>query len=474
MKAVKKLVLCAFLCFAALQPAGSADLSLDLNAAMQGAFDAGRVYGHVDGPSAFTAQGRGYATGGSLTVRTKSATLTPVNIQLPRFDAGCGGIDLHLGSISFASGEEYLNFFKALPAAAGGYALKVGLNAISPTLADAFDKIEEVVNKINNLSINSCEAAKALVDGTVGLIAGKDESSCMQRKQLLEGVGPARARQLCRQAMAIPASGEADTAPTRPLEGNLVWNAMSKKLTGLSKLEKQLFMSLVGTVVIHPRTKETESDREGIKRVDPFGPTIFTFSQFYNGEAEGWWGSPTMLKMYDCGEDDACMNPTPTDVSVKTFPTMVEERLRNIVANLVDGKPQKDADIGFINSTSFPVFRMLVLATANGDATVANSLIDNYKDIIAIEIAQAYIDKIVAQGSAILQTSKVDASSAELQLLNGISTIAAQFKEGAQAEQRKYADKIKSRSEFMGEMERLQRTLYGQVPENVRRLAMAR
>jgi conjugative transfer pilus assembly protein TraH len=58
------------------------------------------------------------------------------------------------------------------------------------------------------------------------------------------------------------------------------------------------------------------------------------------------------------------MNPVRTTVSVKPFTQLVTERLRRMSDNIVTRSPQTAADIGFINNTTEPVYRMLAVANA--------------------------------------------------------------------------------------------------------------
>lgn len=83
----------------------------------------------VTRPSSFKGQQRNYFTGGGYSVRWKSATDHPISITSPRLNSmGCGGIDLFMGSMSFAISPEYLvNKLQNIASGASIIALQVGL-----------------------------------------------------------------------------------------------------------------------------------------------------------------------------------------------------------------------------------------------------------------------------------------------------------------------------------------------------------
>lgn len=445
-----------------LAPMGA--LRADVNSDMQGMFDSLGVLGNYSSPTSFTAQGRGYFVGGGVSVRTPVQSITPVSFQRPSFAAGCGGIDMHLGSISFANLDAYKNFFQALPTAAIGYGLKVGLDAISPTLRKAFDSVEDIVNKVNQYAMNSCQAAQMGVNGAMGLIEEANLERCKQRKKA-EGKDAVQAETLCKSNPDDVAGGGAGGPEAlKPVSGNVVWKALSK-IDGLTTDDKEFVMSIFGTVVIRPGQEPTT-----------FAPTIPTFKEFFKGQpnpAAGPAAGPSGLQVYKCDSATDCLAPSKQFVTLKTFPDRVEERMRDIAQKLLAGDAQNAVNIGFVNGTKFPVFRMLVLATATGDSSMSENFVGQYKDVIAIELARTYIDKLVGQASAIMKASQHNLSTAETNLLSSISQIGQDFKAAAREEEKNLSERTQARTALLADLENLQKSIYGSVPENVRRLMVA-
>jgi conjugative transfer pilus assembly protein TraH len=447
----------------ALAPVGV--LHADLNSQMQEMFDSLGVYGNYSSPTSFTAQNRGYLVGGGVSVRSPIRSITPVGFQRPQFAAGCGGIDMHLGSVSFASIDAYENFFRSLPTVALGYGLKVGLDAISPTLRRAFDNIEDIVNKINSYAMNSCQAAQAAFTGAAGLIESANLERCKRRKMKENAAtDAAAAEKQCKDSPEDVSDGASDVEALKPVKGNIVWKALLK-IDGLTTQDRELIMSIFGTVVI-----KTGQDPLTLP------PTIPTFKDFFHGmppPGAPVQGAGTHMNVYRCDTVTECLNPSGWYVPVTTFPKRVEERMQSIVDKLLQREPQDELNIGFINGIRIPVFRMLVFATANNDSVISAKMISDYKDLIAIDLAVSYVDRLIAEASTILKSSKGNSSTVEAEFLQSLATIGETFKEAAREERGHLAQREVQQRALLENIEHLQRQMHDMMPENVRRLLAA-
>ena len=59
----------------------------------------------TSGPNMFESQKRGYASAGSLSLRFGNEKDYLVNVSPPRCRAGCGGIDMFMGSFAYLEAE---------------------------------------------------------------------------------------------------------------------------------------------------------------------------------------------------------------------------------------------------------------------------------------------------------------------------------------------------------------------------------
>ncbi len=114
-------------------------------------------------PGYFEGQKRGYFTAGSFSARWPQGNDYLMSITPPKVKSGCGGIDAFMGGFSFLN-VDYLvqklqRMIQAAPAVAFDIALKVLTQEMSGTVKD----FENIINKLNNLQLDECKAAKGLI-----------------------------------------------------------------------------------------------------------------------------------------------------------------------------------------------------------------------------------------------------------------------------------------------------------------------
>lgn len=118
-------------------------------------------------PGTYSTARRGSISGGSLEVRTP-VVVNPnvITFTPPSFSAGCNGISLHGGALSFVNMEQFQSTIKAIAAngtgLVSGYAFKMALSAMCQSCAEELSKLMDTVNKVSAGLKNSCEAAKGL------------------------------------------------------------------------------------------------------------------------------------------------------------------------------------------------------------------------------------------------------------------------------------------------------------------------
>lgn len=115
---------------------------------------------------------RGYLSGGSFSARWPMGTDSAMSISLPSVKAGCGGIDMFLGGFSFLDTDKLVEKFQRILSAAPAAAFDIALKTLSPQTADTIKSLEAMVEKLNNLQLDDCKAAKALVSVPMSLYNG--------------------------------------------------------------------------------------------------------------------------------------------------------------------------------------------------------------------------------------------------------------------------------------------------------------
>jgi len=298
--------------------------SLSANAvALSGALDG--MFVNATAPSVIDSQFRGAVTGGSLYVRSPLQGLRPFAIDPPRIDAGCGGIDLYLGSFSFITAAKLTAFIRAIAQNAAPLAFKLALDSQFPQLGNALNKFQDMAQKMNDNMMNSCQMAHGLVDGTKGspaAIAGRltdtISTAYNSAKGWVDGFfdGTSKAQEEpSGQLKKVEAEKATDGTPDEKALGNLTWNALKARevvapLLGIADgddTSRMLVMSLLGTEVRTAATSDTAKPK-----VETF-PPILLLKDFIDPPTDknGTQG----LNMYQCGGSAeallTCKNPSP-------------------------------------------------------------------------------------------------------------------------------------------------------------------
>lgn len=126
----------------------------------------------VEAPTAISTKDRTILYGGGATLKAPNITLTPFNIKAPSAKAGCGGIDLTFGSLSFLDSDQMVQFAEGIMANAAGVAFDLALKTLCPSCSETLKALESMANQINQMSLDSCNVATELgniaVDSFIG------------------------------------------------------------------------------------------------------------------------------------------------------------------------------------------------------------------------------------------------------------------------------------------------------------------
>jgi conjugative transfer pilus assembly protein TraH len=440
----------------------------NLNAEMQAMFDDLGALGNVTSPGAFRGQAMNLYTGGSLMMRAPGRNYPLVNAQLPSLKAGCGGIDIFGGAFSFINKEQFVAMLRNIGSNAVGYAFKLALQSISPDIDKLLTELQDQMNKVNAMNINSCEAAQALVNGVVGEYDQSIMSGCANISQYLGTVTDrVDARFSCATNAPAVVKNAADSADPNVrnatfVKGNVIWMALNQVAGTISREEKELIMSVIGSVVLYPPADDGSGAAPRYLE-----PTIVGLRDLLLGRGASATEGNVDVEVYVCDEVVECLNPIRTPVSVKPFTRLVTERLRRMSENIATRSGQTPADIGFINNTTEPVYKMLAVANAVPGSNTAETLIETYKDVIALDYAETFLSRAIRQAMTALshtlnrtgieqryvETLRGNAQDAQRQLLTEKQTAYA---------------KVRSVSSMTQDLQTLERQLWSSMPAAVK------
>jgi conjugative transfer pilus assembly protein TraH len=145
----------------------------------------------------------------------------------------------------------------------------------------------------------------------------------------------------------------------------------------------------------------------------------------------------------------------------------VAERLKRISDNIATRSAQTPADIGFINQTSEPVYRMLAVANAVPGSGTAETLIETYKDVIALDYAQTFLARALAQaGTALSQALR--RSEVEQRYLDELRAHTREAQMQILIEKQAAYAKVRSVSSMTQDLQSLERQLWAAMPPAVK------
>lgn len=224
------------------------------------------MFSNVTAPDVVSTQLRGTISGGGAYVRTPISGIQVFSLDPPRLSAGCGGIDLYLGSFSFITAEKLTQFIRNVAQNAAPLAFKMALDSMFPQLGGVLDKFQHMAQMMNDSQRNSCQLAKGLLDG-----AKNSEELFNNMGQAISGGVATVKGWMSDFTESITSSQEnpsknlararnettTDGRKTIPNLGNITWNALQSrkysattyKITDDPAMGQQIILSLLGTQV---------------------------------------------------------------------------------------------------------------------------------------------------------------------------------------------------------------------------------
>lgn len=438
----------------------------DLNNEVNNMFNNLGSIGNYTSPGAFRGQTFNTYTGGSLFLRSPNKVYQLAAIQFPSVKAGCGGIDAFGGSFSHISATEFKNMLKNITAALPGVAFQLALEAVSPLLGGLTKWMKGLETWINNARINSCETAKALVSTTAESIGYSSQETCADLAIQL-GLEPDRdaARRRCAtDRPSILATARSSTDPNiknkAPFVGNLTWKALQFTGSYLDDQERELIMSMVGTIIFYP----DEAGRDS----EPIAPTLTSISQLLYGQAEAATGG-VIQHLLKCNNYTNCdVVSVDTTYAHTPFTVKVENMMHSIASKIASRTPipNNSPEVGFVNQTTEPIYKMLSIGSTIPGSGLSDSLITQYRDVIAADYAYVFLEKNLRVGMAALDKDYI-LSKSQREQSSEIRRRAQMLLLQLSQEKNILYQKVGSFNAVSSRLEQLERQLRSSMPQHV-------
>jgi len=198
----------------------------------------------------------GVVSGGGLTVRMPVRSMEGPRIVPPGGRAGCGGIDLQGGSLSFPSAKEFVGVARAVAGNVGGYAFKLALSTICQSCENVMSEIQNLNNLFNKGDLDSCTIAEDIVNNQGQETMKSAAASARAIGTAFKEITSSDKAEASNQNKArAPASEMTAEQRRESFVGNYIWDALVRtngvfEDVNSSTGGNEAMMSLIGAVVV--------------------------------------------------------------------------------------------------------------------------------------------------------------------------------------------------------------------------------
>jgi conjugative transfer pilus assembly protein TraH len=401
-----------------------------------------RMFGsmtNVTQPGIFESQRRGVLAGGSVVVRNRIMNENLVSMVPPSFQAGCGGIDLFAGSLSFVNADQFVQLLRSVASNAKGYAFQLALSAMCEKCSQHMETLQKKVQQLNEYFGNSCQMAQGVVNDSLAAFGQKGQTDASMLGTL-RGAGDVFTSWSFTSGRN-PYENAASVAPAetnRILRGNLVWRAL-KRHAAANWFEQgddsflEAVMSVTGSVIVG----ELASATDGQGRA----PSITRLAGNKLGIEDLLHGGTVSLYSCDASGQDECLNPDIATVTLTGLAQQVEGLLlgeggnTGIVYKFArnTGMPSA-AEMALMTSAPVSLGGMVrTLSALNEEA--ARSFASQEAPFIALEMARSLIEDMLASARI---TGGVEEHAYAQLMMADIESARRQIREEYAALQRRY------------------------------------
>ena len=111
--------------------------------------------------------GNGYTlSAGYSEIRTPLSGVNILSFSPPDISAGCGGINLYMGSFHFINGQQFLALLRTIGQQALGYAFQLAIDAMCHQCGALLASIQKAITAMNNALHNTCQLAQGVFPAT--------------------------------------------------------------------------------------------------------------------------------------------------------------------------------------------------------------------------------------------------------------------------------------------------------------------
>lgn len=262
---------------------------------------------NVTNPGVANGAHRGVITGGNVRIRTPIKTAAGFSFDPPSISAGCGGIDMYGGSLSFPSKEQFVQTGRAIVSNIGGFAFRMALKRVCDPCESIMTAVQDTVTALNMDNMSSCQIAQGVVNKDIGKalsgsmdnVASSWKTAAGETKDWFESFN-AGGRRPSADVVATPEMEQV-------LQGNWTWEAITRsgafEWLGNDKRAKEEVLSLLGTVMTCSPGQNGCPGEEGGDMTVQFLPATLRLQDFVALSSQ----QAPDYEMYSCADETGCI-----------------------------------------------------------------------------------------------------------------------------------------------------------------------
>lgn len=428
----------------------------------------------------YQTQRAGVITAGGLVWKTPQRNFTPFHFTPLSLKAGCGGVDLFMGSFSMMSKDEFIQMLRAVGQNAAGLLFQLALNAMAPEISGLVSEFSNKLEDWNRHFGNSCDMANRVIGWTgadkVATAMGQAAKGFGVSVGLFNDRGEAE-KELRNDGNKVylntPATKSDDGTTVFDKETNITWSVLKTgNWSGLSFPERRMLMTLLGTVVVR-WSPETDSNKKPLLKIFP--PLAIENLKKWVGTAQDSSEDVTMTG-YTCGGepdsfDSTCLNVTEAPITFKGMARQVYASLEELRLAILERRnphalPNGVNPISIVAMTSIPVGNIINLSTTRQHLYFGEIVLKMYADAIAYDISTRLMEEVVLQVTKAIKQyeTHVDQATAEIgEYRTSIDRLSTELR----ALREEIDGKIQAQNASILDFMKLEEEIYGNISKKV-------
>lgn len=390
----------------------------DVGADLDNFFNSYGISSNTTSPAAYESQAAGSYGSGSLVARNQVRQFQLIQLDLPSYKAGCPGIDLYTGSISFLSGDRLKELGKAVMTNTAAYAFDVALATTIPELKQIKDNLQDLEQKVNQANINSCVAAQNFVGGLWPKTQASQEKICHDQGTMgQEGMFSdyVNARMGCsgkgkkgdEYEKAIEHAKDDPKKKNQVMLGkNLVWSLLkAKSAIGNDRELAELVMSLTGTIII---------DKEGHVFDVPSLANNKSIIEALLGKDDG---SEVKVTIWKCKDSDLeCMSVHQGNLVIsatKSLKARITKIITSMYHHIKSDISLSKEEVNLIGMSHIQIFKFVSVLASTEYGVNAIDLAD-YSSLIAHDLLTQYLSELLEEAHGVTANSELTEAMIEM------------------------------------------------------------